>query len=87
MIGVSARLGKLEAFKVARLASAGLARAVYPASLSGDGDLIFVLATGRTAPAPLDLVGTLAAEALSRAIVEAAARAVSYGGLPGLAGN
>lgn len=85
LIGVSARLSKLEAFQVARMAAAGLARAVYPANLSGDGDLIFVMATGRTPPVPVDLAGTLAAEVLSRAIVNAARAAGPFGGLPGLA--
>jgi L-aminopeptidase/D-esterase-like protein len=67
-----ARLSKLDAYKVARAASAGLARAVSPSSTAFDGDLTFVLASGAV-EADLLVVSTLAAEATSAAIRDAVA--------------
>lgn len=69
-----ARLTKLEAFSVARAASAGLARAVSPSSTAFDGDMTFVLASGAV-PADLLTVSVMAAEASSAAIRDAAVQA------------
>ncbi len=65
-----ARLTKLEAFSVARAASAGLARAVSPSSTAFDGDMTFVLAGG-DAEADLLTVSVMAAEATAAAIRDA----------------
>ena len=69
-----ARLTKLEAFMVARAATAGLARAVVPSSTAFDGDMTFVLASG-AAEADLLTVSVMAAEATASAIRDA----VSWG--------
>jgi L-aminopeptidase/D-esterase-like protein len=64
------------------MAHDGLARAIVPSHLTLDGDTIFALATGTHAGPPrVDVIGALAADALSAAIVRAAR--VSRG-LPGL---
>ncbi|MEJ7891338.1 MAG: P1 family peptidase [Solirubrobacteraceae bacterium] len=65
-----ARLSKLEAFSVARAATAGLTRAVSPSSTAFDGDMTFVLAGGAV-EADLLTVSVMAAEATSAAIRDA----------------
>jgi len=83
VVATNARLTKAQAHRMALMADDGLARAINPAHTTGDGDTVFALATG-TWPDRVDVttVGALAAEALSDAIVRAAARATSSGGLP-----
>ena len=65
-----ARLTKLEAFSVARAATAGITRAVYPSATAFDGDMTFVLAAGAV-DADLLTVSVMAAEAVSAAIRDA----------------
>jgi L-aminopeptidase/D-esterase-like protein len=69
-----ARLTKLEAFSVARAATAGVTRAINPSATAYDGDMTFVLASG-TVEADLLQVSVLAAEAVTLAIRDAVARA------------
>lgn len=65
-----ARLTKLEAFSVARAATAGVVRAVSPSATAYDGDMTFVLASGAV-DADLLAVSVMAAEAVSAAIRDA----------------
>ncbi len=67
-----ARLTKLEAFQVARAATAGVTRAINPSATAYDGDMTFVLASG-TVEADLLTVSVMAAEAVSAAIRDAIA--------------
>lgn len=85
VVATNARLTKVEATKLAQLASIGLARALSPAWTTLDGDLVIALSTGE-AEADLDTLGVAAADVVARAIVRAAEKAPSLGGLPGLAG-
>lgn len=62
----NARLGKLQAYRVADLAHDGVARAVDPAHTSVDGDALFCVATGEVA-ATVDRVALLAARAVATA--------------------
>jgi L-aminopeptidase/D-esterase-like protein len=65
------------------MAHDGYARAITPIHTPYDGDTIFSLATGSLGrPASVALVGSLAAEVMADAIVRAATRAGSLGGLP-----
>jgi len=83
VVATNARLTKEQAHRMALMADDGLARAINPAHTTGDGDTVFALATGRWAGrVDVTTVGALAAEALSEAIVRAAAQATSSGGLP-----
>jgi L-aminopeptidase/D-esterase-like protein len=82
VVATNARLSKAEANRVAIMADDGFARAIRPSHTVGDGDTVFVLATGQGAPASLTVVGHLAAEALAEAIVRAVVQAQSLGGLP-----
>lgn len=68
-----AALSKADAVRAADLAHSGVARSVSPAHTSYDGDVLFLLATGRGG-GHLDLVADLAARAVAAA-VRAAVRA------------
>ena len=71
-----------QANRLALMADDGLARAINPSHTIGDGDTVFALATGRWDGEPnMTVIGGLAAEALSEAIVRAATQAASSGGL------
>ncbi len=64
------------------MADDGLARAINPSHTVGDGDTVFALATGRWAgDVNVSLLGALAAEAMSEAIVRAVAKADSLAGV------
>lgn len=80
-IACNANLTKSEATKVAQMAHDGLARTIYPVHTMHDGDTIFTAATGGI-NAPVDLVGSHAAEVLAEAVVQAVMLAESAGGLP-----
>jgi len=83
VVATNARLTKAQANRMALMADDGLARAIVPSHTIGDGDTVFALATGRwTGEANISLIGALAAEVLSDAIVRAATQASSLGGLP-----
>jgi L-aminopeptidase/D-esterase-like protein len=69
-----ARLNKDQANKVAQMAHDGLARAVNPSHTMYDGDTLFALSLGDLS-ADVTVVGALAAEAVSRAIVSAVLKA------------
>jgi L-aminopeptidase/D-esterase-like protein len=74
-------LDRAQAGIVARMAHAGLARAVSPCHTPLDGDVVFCLATGATPAGPF-AVGVAAAEATSAAIRDAVRRATSVRGVP-----
>lgn len=76
-----ARLSKADAGTVARMAQAGVARAVSPVHTPLDGDALFCLATGER-PASAFAVGVAAAEAAAAAIRDAVRRATPVGGVP-----
>ena len=83
VVATNARLTKTEINRVAMMADDGFARAIYPSHTTGDGDTVFALATGRwQGEASVSVIGALAAEALSEAIVRAVSKAESLGGLP-----
>jgi L-aminopeptidase/D-esterase-like protein len=74
VIATNATLTKAQATKVAQMADDGLARAIKPSHGVGDGDTIFVMATGtdgRDATNLVNTIGSTAADTLSRAVVHA----------------
>ena len=83
VIATNAKLTKAQATKVAQMAQDGLARAIVPAHTMFDGDTIFALSTGNL-KADISTVGAFAAEVMAEAIVRAAKRSASAGGLPSL---
>lgn len=80
-VATNARLDKLGAHRVADLGHSGVARAVRPAHTQADGDALFCLATGEV-DAPLDLVTTLAADAVAEAARRGPAAATSRPAVP-----
>ena len=81
-IATNACLNKAEATKVAMMAQNGLARAILPVHTMFDGDTIFCVSTGKIG-AGVSLVGTLAAELMTSAIIKAIKSAESSYGIPG----
>jgi len=83
VVATNARLTKAQARKVAEMAHDGIARAVVPSHTPADGDALFVLATGRLGRDPHPgVVGSLAAEAVSDAILRAVRLARGVPGYP-----
>jgi L-aminopeptidase/D-esterase-like protein len=83
VVATNARLTKTQATKMAQMAHDGFARAIAPSHTPLDGDAIFALATGeRTVDDDLLLVGALAADATSQAVVRAVREATSAAGVP-----
>ena len=66
----NADLDKAEMNKVAAMASNGIARTIRPVNTSMDGDTVYALCTGRVKTCA-DVVGTLAATVLGKAINKA----------------
>ena len=83
IVATNAKLTKAQANAVAKMAQAGLARAVLPVFTLADGDTVFVLATGTWEGAvDVSAIGGLAAEAVSDAILRAVRAAESIPGFP-----
>lgn len=83
VVATNARLTKTQATKIAQMAHDGFARAIAPSHTPADGDTIFALATGtRAGGDDLLVVGSLAAEAVTEAIVRAIGAATAAGGVP-----
>ncbi len=68
--------------KIAGMAHDGYARSIHPVHTTCDGDSIFAVSAGRV-KADLDVVGSLAAEVVSEAIIRAVHSAKGAYGLPG----
>jgi L-aminopeptidase/D-esterase-like protein len=81
VVATDAALSKEQANTVAQMAHDGIARAVRPAHTQLDGDTLFALSTGRK-QVDVNIVGALAAEIVSQAIVNAIRHARSAGGIP-----
>ena len=83
VVATNAVLTKSQATKVAQMAQDGLARTIYPSHTPGDGDTVFVLATGRLASGfDVGQVGALAAEVVAEAVLRAVRAARGLPGLP-----
>jgi len=85
VVATNAVLTKTQAKRVAQMAHDGFARAISPSHTSGDGDAIFVLATGRKpGEADTSRIGALAADTMAEAIVRAVRQATGVPGFPAL---
>lgn len=69
-----------EAQKIACMAGNGLARAIRPVNTSADGDAVFCMNKGKER-ANIDSLGTMAAEATRKAILNAVKNTESIGGI------
>jgi L-aminopeptidase/D-esterase-like protein len=81
IVATNAALSKNHATKVAQMAHNGLARVIRPIHTMLDGDTVFALSLGEMR-ADVSLLGELAAEAVSQAVVNAVLAAEPLGGLP-----
>jgi L-aminopeptidase/D-esterase-like protein len=79
-----AALTKAECAIVAKMAHAGMARAVDPVHSAFDGDVVFVLASGAAGAADANAAGVMAAGLTSEAIRDGCRRATGLGGIPAL---
>jgi len=70
VVATNAALTKAQARKVAQMAHDGLARTIRPVHTMWDGDTVFALSTGSVAM-DVSVLGTLAAEVLARAVLDA----------------
>lgn len=82
-VATNATLTRLEAGRLAVMASAGVARAISPAHTTFDGDIVFALSAGQ-AHADLNALGAAAAEAVARAVARGVTEARSAGGVPAI---
>ena len=77
----NAEFSKAQLCKIAGMAHDGYARSIRPVHTSADGDSIYALSVG-SVKADMDLVGTLAAEVVSKAILQAVDSAEAAYGYP-----
>jgi len=83
IIATNAQINKLEANRIATLAHNGFARAISPVHTSVDGDTIFAIGRRNDGPkASTDLIGSVAAEVMAQAIIDAVKSAEGLGGVP-----
>ena len=80
----NAAFDKSQLCKIAGMAHDGFARSIRPVHTSADGDSIYAVSVG-TLQADRDLVGSLAAEVVSEAIIRAVNASESAYGLPSAA--
>lgn len=80
VIATNAKLDKAKTNKLAEMAHNGYAKVINPIHTSLDGDTIFALSTGEV-ESNIDLVGTLAGEAMAKAIINGVKSAQALGGL------
>jgi L-aminopeptidase/D-esterase-like protein len=86
VVATNVALTRAEATKVAQMAHDGLARSIRPVHTPWDGDVLFALSTGGVAVEQAALlVGTLAGEAVARAVVRGVLAARGLPGYPSAA--
>jgi L-aminopeptidase/D-esterase-like protein len=86
VVATDALLNRVEAGKVAQLATIGMARTIAPVFTMSDGDICFALSIGNKR-ATVDALGVAASEAVAEAILRAVRLAPTVRGIPGLHGN
>jgi L-aminopeptidase/D-esterase-like protein len=79
-----AKLSKAECGIVAKMAHAGMARAIDPVHTAADGDVVFALASGGESRVDPLIVGVVAAALTSEAIRDACRQATSLDGISAL---
>lgn len=83
VVATNAAFTKEETNKLAQMAQCGLTRVIVPCNTMYDGDMVFALSKANTdRKADVTVVGSLAAEALSMAVIKAIKSASSLGGIP-----
>ena len=83
VVVTNAAFNKTQLCKIASMAHNGYARSIRPVHTSADGDSIYAVSAG-SEPVDQDLVGTLAAEVMSEAIIQAVESAEGAYGFPAM---
>ena len=81
MVATNVKLSKSRLVRVARIGQTGITRVVSPAHTTADGDLVFAISCGELS-ADVNLVGIIASELISEAIIRAVKASKSIGGIP-----
>ena len=84
VVATNAKLSKVSATRLAKMAQAGVLRALSPGHTMGDGDIVIALSLGNE-PSNLNALGVAAADVVGQAIVRGVKTAQTLGGVPGLA--
>lgn len=83
VVATDAVITKSQANKIAQMAHDGLARSINPVHTQSDGDTLFALGTGESGrSANITVLGTLAAEVVAQAVLNAVSAAESLPSLP-----
>lgn len=83
VVVTNVKFPKHQLSKIAGMTHNGYARAIRPVHTTGDGDSIYALSVGQM-PGDVNVVGTMAAHAMERAIIHAVKHAKSAYGILGL---
>jgi L-aminopeptidase/D-esterase-like protein len=81
VVATDAKLSKVEANKLARVAQVGIARTIDPCHTMYDGDALFALSSGEK-EVDISALGAAAAEVVAEAIVRAIQKAETLAGVP-----
>ncbi|MDR2461569.1 MAG: P1 family peptidase [Deltaproteobacteria bacterium] len=68
-VATNSPLNKVGAYRLARMAACGIARAIYPAHLLFDGDIVLALSSGKGPVVSPNYLGAMGAELVAKAIV------------------
>ena len=71
VVATNAQLSKADAKKLAQMATSGITITTLPAHTPFDGDVVFAISTGENPPVDLIRLGSLAAQLVSLAIIQA----------------
>lgn len=85
VVATTAKLSKVGATRLAKMAQAGLLRTLSPGHTTSDGDIVIALSLGDDAE-DINTLGVAAAEALAYSIARGVQTAKTLGGVPGMAG-
>jgi L-aminopeptidase/D-esterase-like protein len=69
VVATNAKLDKLQANRLARMASSGIARTIYPSHLLYDGDIVFAIGSDKGPVCDISYLGAVASEVVATAIV------------------
>jgi L-aminopeptidase/D-esterase-like protein len=83
VVATNAKLSKVGATRLAKMAQAGVLRALSPGHTMVDGDIVIALSMG-TVEENINVLGVAAAEAVAQAIVRGVKLAKGMGGVMGL---
>jgi L-aminopeptidase/D-esterase-like protein len=81
VVATNINFSKSELIRVARIGQTGIARVVFPSHTTSDGDLVFAVSCGNL-EGDANVVGIIAAELISEAIIRAVKSAKNLGGIP-----